>query len=397
MEIILAVIGLLASFFFAGSEAAFTAFNKIRLDIWHKQQKRFIKSAFFFHEKPEAFFSTILIGNNFANTLYTTFTAVWLIQWFSESIAGVVLALIILFFGEIFPKNLFRSLADKIILKTLIIVQLFYWLFKPLISALNVFIDIFLKMLGVQHQSVKNYFSRDELQLLLHTGIGKNDEQKYIANVLQFKEVKVREAMIPRTELTAVEHSAGWDAIFEALMESGDPYVLLYSDSIDNITGAVFAYELLHPQRDVEEISRPLRYVPENKSCARLLREFQNEKITLAVVVDEYGGTAGVITMDDLVEEVFGEAEPEGGIKALNDHTWLLDARTELDMLEEILDLPAIDTEAETIAGLILEKSGSIPSEGEQIEFDGFRVEIMRASSKRIIQVKLILNLQKTE
>ena len=104
-----------------------------------------------------------------------------------------------------------------------------------------------------------------------------------------------------------------------------------------------------------------------------------------------------MITMDDLVEEVFGEAEPESGIKALNDRTWLLDARTELDMLEEILDLPAIDTEAETIAGLILEKSGSIPSEGEQIEFDGFRVEIMRASSKRIIQVKLILNLQKTE
>ncbi len=397
MEIILAVIGLTASFFFAGSEAAFTAFNKIRLDIWHKQQKRFVNSALFFHEKPEAFFSTILIGNNFALTLYTTFAAVWLIQWFDESLAGILLTLVVLFFGEIFPKTLFRSLADKVILKTLILVRLFYWLFKPLISALNVFIDIFLKMLGVQHQSVKNYFSRDELQLLLHTGIGKNDEQKYITNVLQFKEVKVREAMIPRTELTAVEKSAGWDAVFKALMDSGDPYVLLYSDSIDNITGAVFAYELLRQERGVEEISRPLRYVPENKSCARLLREFQNEKISLAVVVDEYGGTAGVVTMDDLVEEVFGEAEPEGGIKALNDHTWLLDAKTEIDMIEEILDLPDMQTEAETIAGLILEKSGSIPAEGEQIEFGAFRIEIMRASSKRIIQVKLILNLNKTE
>ncbi len=397
MEIMLAVLGLSASFFFAGSEAAFTAFNKIRLDIWQKQQKQFVSSALFFHEKPEAFFSTILIGNNFALTLYTTFAAVWLVQWFDESTAGILLALVVLFIGEIFPKTLFRSLADKVILKTLILVQLFYWLFKPLISALNLFIDLFLKLIGVQHQSVKNYFSRDELQLLLHTGIGKNDQQKYIANVLQFKEVKVREAMIPRTEMTAVEHSAGWDAVFEALMESGDPFVLLYSDSIDNITGAVFAYELLRPERAVEEICRPLRYVPENKSCARLLREFQNEKITLAVVVDEYGGTAGVITMDDLVEEVFGEAEPEGGIKALNDHTWLLDARTEIDMLEEMLDLPEIQTEAETIAGLILEKSGSIPAEGEQFKFNRFRIEIVRASSNRIIQVKLIRYLNKTE
>lgn len=395
MELFLVVVGLTSSFFFAGSEAAFTAFNKIRLDIWKKQRRRFVKSALFFHEKPEAFFSTILIGNNFALTLYTTFAAVWLIRWFDESVAGIILTLMILFVGEIFPKTLFRSLADKVILKTLLLVQLFYWLFKPLTAALNVFIDIFLKMLGIKHQTVNNYFSRDELQLLLHTGIGKDDAQKYIANVLQFKEVKVREAMIPRTDLTVVENTAGWDAIFEALMESGESYVLLYSGSIDNITGVVFAYELLHLNKDVREISRPLRFVPENKSCARLLREFQKDNISIAVVVDEYGGTAGVVTMDDLVEEVFGEVEPVGGIRALNDHTWLLDAKTEIDMIEEVLGFPEIPTEAETIAGLVLEKTGSIPAKGDRIAFENFRIEIIRVSKKRIIQVKLIRNLTK--
>ncbi len=397
MELLLAAVGLTASFFFAGSEAAFTAFNKIRLDIWRKQKKRFVHSALFFHEKPEAFFSTILIGNNFALTLYTTFATVWLIQWFGETLAGGILTLIILFIGEIFPKTLFRSLADTVILRTLVLVQFFYWIFKPLITALNVFIDFFLKLIGVKHQSVKNYFSRDELRMLLHTGIKKNAEQKYIANVLQFKETKVREAMLPRTDLTAVDKTAGWDAVFDALMSSGESYVLLYSESIDNITGAVFAYELLQPERDVEKISRPLRFVPENKSCARLLREFQQEKITLAVVVDEYGGTAGVVTMDDLVEEVFGESGFPGGIRALNDHTWLLDAKIEIDMMEDLLGFPEVQTEAETIAGLILEKTGAIPVKGEQIEFDGFRIEIMRASGKRIIQVKLILNLSKRE
>jgi len=392
MDIFLAAAGLLASFFFAGSESAFTAYNKIRLDIWDKQKKRFISAAIFFQKEPEDFFSTILIGNNFANILYTTFATVWLIGYIDESIAWVLITIVVLFFGEIFPKTLFRSLADKIILQTLAIVRIFFWLFKPLIYSLNFLIDIILKIAGIKHKSVMNYFSRDELQMLLHSGVGRNEEQKYISNVLQLKDVKVREAMIPRTELMAAENSSDWDTLYDNMIQHNASFILLYSDSIDNITGVLFAYDLFRSERDIAKLNRPLRYVPENKSCAQLLREFQRDNISLAVVVDEYGGTAGLVTMDDLIEEVFGEVEPLGQVKALNQHTWLLDARIEIDLLEELLDISFEDIQLETVAGLILEKTGTIPAEGARIEFTNFRIEIVRATRKRILKVKLIKN-----
>jgi len=392
MEIFLALAGLLASFFFAGSEAAYTAFNKIRLDIWARQKKRFIKPALFFQKEPEDFFSTILIGNNLANILYTTFATVFLVQYFDNSIAWVMITGVVLFFGEIFPKTLFRSLADKIVLPVLMVVRLIYLLFKPFIYILNEFIEFFLKLLHIGHKPVKDYFSKDEFQLLLHAGTARDVGQKYISNILQFKDVKVREAMIPRTDLIAVEEPATWNKAYKVLMDSGLPYILFYQESLDHITRVAFAYEFLEPQDDLSNIGRVLQVVPQSKSCAKLMREFQKNNTTIAVVVDEYGGTAGVVTMYDLIDEVFGEVEPVGQIKALNQHTWLLDGLVEVDILSELLDLSLDNIQAETIAGLVLEKTGSIPAEGTRIEFVGFRIDIVHSSLNRILKVKLIKN-----
>ena len=392
MELFLALAGLLASFFFAGSEAAYTTFNKIRLDIWARQKKRFIKSALFFQNEPEDFFSTILIGNNFANILYTTFATVFLVQYFESSVAWLMITGLVLFFGEIFPKTLFRSLADKIILPVLMLVRIIYLFFKPLIATINKFIDIFLKLLHIGHKPVRDYFSKNEFQLLLHAGIARDLEQKYISNILQFKDVKVREAMIPRTELIAIEEPSSWDEAYQTLLQSELPYVLFYHESLDHITRAAFVYEFLEAQDDLSNIGRPLEVVPQTKSCAKLMKEFQRKNMTIAVVVDEYGGTAGVVTMDDLIDEVFGELEPEGQIKALNQHTWQLTGRIELDHLEDVLDLKFENKQVETIAGLILEKVGQIPKPGRQIEFEGFRINIVEASQTQIKKVKLIKN-----
>ena len=136
---------------------------------------------------------------------------------------------------------------------------------------------------------------------------------------------------------------------------------------------------------------RPLKFIPENKSCARLLREFQVENISVAAVVDEYGGTAGIITMDDLVDEVFGEVAGEGKIRRQNQNTWLMDAGVELDLLESELGLSFGEVEAETLAGYILGKTGRIPGKNAQIDFEGFRIEIVQVSLKRIERVKLII------
>ena len=306
MELILALLGLTASFFFAGSEAAYTAFNKIRLDIWKRQRKRFVKSASFFQRRPEDFFSTILIGNNLANILYTTFATVWLVTYFNETISWLIITLVVLLIGEIFPKTLFRSLADRVIRQVMLLVHFFYWLFKPFIRALNIVIDFVLNLSGIKHENVKDYFSRDELQQMLYANMSRAEENTYIQNVMRFKDVKVRAAMIPRTDIIALEADSDWDTIHETILETDTPFVVLYSGSLDQIIGAVFAYDLLFMDKEVREVHQTLKIVPENKSCASLLRELQKDNSSLAVVVDEYGGTAGVVTMYDFIDEVFG-------------------------------------------------------------------------------------------
>jgi len=397
MTTFLMIIGLLATFFFAGSEAAYTVFNKIRLDVWRKQGKRHTTSLKKFIERPEEFFSTILIGNNLANVLYTTFATAFLIRFYDETTAWFIITLIVLFFGEIYPKTLFRHLSDRIILPVSWLSRLFYWLFKPAIFVLNHLIDVFLDFLHIQHESIREYFSREEMEHFLRGGLGSRavdlQRKEYISNVLEFSDVKVREAMTPRTEIVGADDSATPDAVLDLMIRHNTQQVVIFHHDLDDVRGMVFAFDLLEPPERLTDIIHPLKYVPENKSCAGLLKEFQRDNITVALVVDEYGGTAGLITMDDLIEEVFGDLyrqEDEPQIKALNDHTWLVDARYELDALNEKLGLNLAAEESETLAGMILEHLGKIPRQGEVLRLGNMRIEIVKATKNRIIQIKLI-------
>lgn len=400
MEIFLVVLGLTGSFYFAGAEAAYTAFNQIRLEVWKKQERNFIGPALYFQEKPEDFFSTILIGNNFANILYTTFSTVFLINYFNETVTWLIVTGIVLFVGEIFPKTLFRSAADFLILPVLFLAKAFYYLLKPVIYFINSLMELFLKLLHIRHAPVMDYFSRDELELLIHTSLGeqklKQDEQKYISKVLGFSGSLVREAMIPRTELTAANDDIDYEQLLELMIENNAREVVIYHKSLDNITGVVFCKEMLQFKESISELMRPLYLVPENKNCAALLHEFQEENISIALVVDEFGGTAGIITIDDLIEEVFGdfylEDEDIPQIRALNKHTWLIDARINTELITEKLGIEFEQGDYETIAGFLLDHFGKIPNEGETFTFRDFRIQVVKSSPKKLLQLKIIKN-----
>jgi CBS domain containing-hemolysin-like protein len=401
MEIYIALIGLILSFFFAGSEAAFTAFDKIRLDIWTKQKIKLAEHAVKFIQKPEKFFSTILVGNNIANILCTAFATVFLIRYIDETIAWIIIMLSVLFFGEILPKSLFRFYADAIILKTMFLVQIFYIVLKPLIVSINFIVDLILDFLKINHESVVNYFSREEMEILLQENnniafLG-TSERKYISKVLDFSGSKVREAMTPRTEIIAAEEGASWDDVHELMASNRRLRIPVYRESLDNIIGIVFIYDMMDQVKPIESLIKPVSFVPENKSCAELLREFQDQNISIAVVIDEYGGTAGLVTTDDLVEVVIGEFHLQGEdipqVKALNDHTWLIDARIDLDELREIVNVEFSEGEYETFAGFLLETMGHIPKVKETADYNDFRIEITKASVKKIHQAKLIKKL----
>lgn len=400
MEIYLAIFGLILSFFFAGSEAAFTKFNRLRLEVWKKRQVKLSKNAFMFVKAPEKFFSTILVGNNFANILYTTFATVLFIGYLNKSISWVLIMIIVLVIGEILPKTLFRSGADRIILQTLLIVRIFYILLKPIIEGINYLVEGMLRMFKLEPHNFSTYFSREEMELLLSTGYKTktkdSQEQKYIMKILGFSESKVREVMTPRTDIIACSRDTTWDQLEDLMTEHKKMRIPVYDKDLDNIIGVAFMYDIIgNKQKDINSILRQVPFVPDNKNCLELLREFQEQNTSTAIVLDEYGGTAGLVTTDDLIEEVFGEFQQAGEItpqiKALNDFTWIIDAKVELDELSELIGIDFEPTESETLAGYILEKMGKIPKVDEILVFEKFRIQILEATEKRIDKIKLIL------
>ncbi|NOX88259.1 MAG: HlyC/CorC family transporter [Calditrichaeota bacterium] len=402
MKIFLAFLGLFLSFLFAGTEAAYTIFNKIRLEIWKKQNVRFLKPLIYFQEKPEDFFSTILFGNNISNILATTFATVLLIKFMGEGAAWLLITVIILIAGEIVPKTLFRSLVNIIIRPVMVLIYGFFILFNPIIKFINVLVDAFLTLFKVKHESTRDFYSRDELQMLLKEGYGsgviEKPEMKYINNILHFGSVKVKEAMTPRTELIAAPESVTLEELKNMFIRHNVMHIPVYKDNLDNVKGIVFLWALFNSAKDVESVITPMEMIPENISCAQLMHEFKQKNISVALVVDEYGGTAGLVTMDDLIDTMFGDFpeafEEVPRIRALNDHTWLLDGRFPLDELNEILEIDFPEGDYETIAGLVLQKLGHIPKPGETAFFDTFRVVVTRASKHKVLEVKLIRNLQ---
>jgi len=394
----LALIGLLGSFYFAGAEAAYTAFNKIRLDIWKKQKRKLISPALYFRKHPEDFFSTILIGNNFANTLYTTFLTVYLIQHINDTAAWLIITVIVLLAGEIFPKIIFRSAADRVILPVLLLAKFFYTSFKPVIISINSLVEYFLRLLKINHAAAKDFFSRAEIENLISASYDSRSqftlEQKYITNVLDFSDSVVRQAMVPRTNMTAVSDSSDINQLLDLFIHNTENEIIIYNKTLDNIIGVVFFQAMFGPAEKFDSLVQPVSYVPENKSCSSLLREFQENNISIAVVLDEFGGTAGVIHMDDLIEEVLGEfylpGEDVPKIRALNKFTWLVDAWAELDTLQENSGIEFPAGNYETLAGFLLDQTGRIPVRGEVFPFKDFRIEVVKADQKKILRLKVI-------
>ncbi len=402
LDISLALLGILLSAIFAGAEAAYTIFNKLRLEIWKKQKVALLKPLLFFQNRPEDFFSTILFGNNVSNILTTTFATVFLIRFMGKGTSWLIITFSILLFGEIIPKSLFRSLVNSVIRPVLFIVYIFYWLLSPFIWFLNLLVDLTLSLFKIQHESTHYFFSRDELELLLKEGLGgeekENPELKYIDKILDFGSIKVREAMTPRTELIAAPESVEIEELKELFIKHSVMHIPIYRKDLDDIKGIAFLYDLFDNPVSVNDIIKPLEMVPENISCAQLMKEFKKKNISVALVVDEYGGTAGLVTMDDLIDTMFGDF-PEAfdkvpQIRALNNHTWLMDGNFPLDELEDIVDLKFPEGDYETIAGLILQKAGHIPQQNETILFDDFRVVVTRVAKHKILEVKLVKNLR---
>jgi len=399
MELLIGFIGLLLSFLFAGSETAFITTNKIRFELWVRNK---YKSALFaekFFRDPELFISTTLVGNNIANIVATSYATVYLINYFSETATWLLITVFVLIFGEILPKALFRILDDLVVLIIIYPIRFFHFLFRPLIWIVNSISTGILSLLGMKSDNVKVFFSKEDVALLLNegkvAGIIEEDDHKIISKVLDLPDTLVREAMVPRTQIEAVDIKISVTKIRSFMSEKGFTKVPVYKNDIDHIIGVIFMYDLFQDINSVKEVIKPVTIAPENKKCNALLKEFKKNNTSIAVVIDEYGGTAGLVTTEDLIEELFGEFDDasdglEKTITKINKNTWEIDATETIEVINETLNLNLPEENYETISGLVLTEIGRIPESGEQMVIHDCRIIVTNAQKNKIEKVRLI-------
>jgi len=397
---IISILGLILSFFFAGSETAFVSTSRMRFELWLNQNKKGAHKAKKYFAKPELFLSTTLVGNNIANILTTSYATIFLIQYFSSTVAWIIITFTLLTLGEIVPKVLFRTFANNLILKLIHLIKFFHFLLNPLIWLANNVSNFVLKLMKMQKHETTEILDKTDFEVLINegqiNGLVDIQEQKIISRVLDLSDKLVREAMIPRTMVHAVDYKKGLNGVKKVIMDTGVTKIPVYKDSIDNIIGIVFLYDLFLSPDSLDDILAPVGFSPENKRCNELLKEFKQTNSTVSIVIDEYGGTAGIVTVEDLMEELFGEieetqADATVGIRALNQNTYRVKANETIENLNEQLELEIPEGAYETMGGFIIAQLGHIPETGEQIDLDNYRIVVTKSDKKKIYDVRLIL------
>ena len=423
MEFIIILLTVLASAFFSGSEIAFVSANRLKLEIESRKGSLVSRSLAFFNEKPETFLTTTLVGNNIINVLYATLMAIYLIDpvnsiynsWVGTMPSTVVLlliqtviaALVIMIFGEIIPKAIFRIQADFMVKVVAVPLRVLNVILRPLISLANSSSGVLVRWLKTGSERSDKIFRRQDVEMILKelrdTGGGEDFDQEdsqILHNVLELSNKRVRETMVPRTEMIAVDQNATIDEIQRIFIASGFSKVPVYQDNIDDITGVVFAYDLFDAPKSVADIIRPVKLIPSSKKSKDLLAEFRQSNSSVAIVIDEYGGTAGMVTIEDLIEEVVGDIQDEYDtddefIKQLDVNTFILSGNVDLDELHEKypeVDLKNNGDDFETVAGYIINHIGRIPKVNEELFIQGHKFVISKATPNRLDTVKLKLS-----
>ncbi len=415
---LIVIITLLFSAFFSGMEIAFVSSNKLRIELDKNKGLFSARIIAEFIKEPSKILGTLLLGNNVSLVIYGIAMAKILdpfignlvsSQFHSEfltlTIKTIVSTFLILITAEFLPKVLFRINSNAIMNFFIVPVKLFYWLFYPFIHFLIGISEFVLKHIFRLKLVVQNYsFSHADLDNYLREFSPDRKEEgeviqeiQMLQNAIDFRNVKIRECMIPRTEIIALEQSEKIGLLRKMFMDSGHSKILIYQDSIDNIIGFAHTSDMFKNPRDIKSVCHTLPIVTETMLASNVLTMFINEHKTIAVVVDEFGGTSGVVTMEDIIEEIFGEIEDEYDVenlveKQLNDHEFIFSARLEIDYLNEkyALELPESE-DYETLGGLIINLHQSIPHVNEEFNFQHFTFIINQASKNRIDQVHLII------
>jgi putative hemolysin len=414
--VVIAIVTVIFSAFFSGIEIAFISANKLKIELDKKNKLFSGKILSNFRNNPSAFISTMLLGNTIALVIY----GIAMSHLLAEPIRKLILpnfnsdflvmvlqtlfsTLLILFVAEFAPKVLFRINPNRILSLLILPLTLTYYLLFPIQFVFVKLSEFILKyVVRVKFSRTKYEFNYSDLDHYIREySVSEADSEHFnpeiqmFQNAMDFAQIKVRECMIPRNEITAIEESDTINGLNEKFISSGHSKILVYRQSIDNIIGFVHSFDMFSQPRSIKSIKKPVMIVPESMPAKDTLRMFINQHKSIAVVVDEFGGTSGMVALEDLIEEITGEINDEFDEsdlveKMINEDEYIFSGRLEIDYLNNKynLNIP-VEDEYETLAGYIISVTERIPLPKEKIEIPPFEVTILKASNNRIDQVVL--------
>lgn len=402
------------SAFFSGMEIAFVASNRLLMKVGKDQSGLSQHCLKVFYTNPNSFVSTMLVGNNIVLVVYgilfaRIFDGLWQLAGISNDATLVMLdsicsTLVILFTGEFLPKTLFKSNPNRLMSLLAPLAYLFYIVLWPISRFSTLLSRLFLRLLGVKMEEGNNdgTFTKVDLDDLVQSSIDNtpqggevDDEMKIFQNALDFPDLKVRDCMVPRTEINAVPYDCTADELQQKFVESGNSKILIYKEDIDHIVGYIHTLELFRAREKWHDHIRQMPFVPETMAAQKLMQIFLGQKKSIGVVVDEFGGTSGIVSLEDIVEEIFGDIEDEHDntnyiAKQTADGDYILSGRLEIDKANELFNLGLPDSgEYKTISGLILHAYQSFPKLNEVVKVGKYHFKIVKKTMTKIEVVRL--------
>jgi len=399
IDLNLAILGLILSIVYSSSEIALLSANALQIDVWEKQGKKLSTWASSILDNKPEYLSVILVGTNLSNILTTSFATVFLLRKdiLPNEIIIIPITIIILLFGEILPKTIMRDYSNIGLIIIAPFLKISYYIFYPVVIILRQSGWInFTKNINNPTEELNE--KRDDIQHAYEQvddpDAIEKEQKEMISNVFDFRESAVTEAMTPRTEISAVSNMDSLEKILHAFIDSGHSKLPVYEKDLDNIIGLIYLYDLFHTPKNINDVIKPVLYVPYTKSIMDLMAEFQSSHHALAIVLDEHGGSAGLITAEDVFEELFGEFEDEFDEnlekgKKLSDGSIIANARMDWEDFNKEFNDIIPKGEYETIGGYIISELGRIPYKGEHLFMQIGQIVVINASARQIHQVHI--------
>lgn len=413
--IIISAVSLAFSALFSGTEIAFVTSDRVRTEIDNKRGGLIAHIVNRFYSHSEFFISTILVGNNIMLVVYGMGVAALIEPWLQNTcgitneflillLQTLISTAVILLAGEYIPKTIFRINPNNSLRVFAIPVYMFYIVLYP-ISMFSAWLSkVLMRMFGVKGENTRlqllsvtdlNDYLEETIDTLQEQQKTVENEVKIFQNALDFSHTHLRDCMLPRNEIVAIDYDTTRDELSALFTSSGRSKIIVYRDDIDTIEGYIHVSELFDPEADWHDHIKPVLYAPEMLLANKMMRRLLTEKRSIAIVVDEFGGTAGMVTLEDLVEEIFGDIQDEHDkasltVKTVAPGVYEVSGRYEISALNEKLhlDIPE-DEQYQTIAGYILFSTGTIPMQGDVVTIDGLQMEVVKKSASRLELIRL--------